>query len=1173
MLWKSILRDIKESLGRFITIFIIIALGVGFFTGLRVTKKAMVKTADIYLENHNFYDFRLINTLGYTEEDVNIAAKFDGVEYAEGSFFISAIFDAGRFENAVFTVHTLTENLNTLELHSGRLPEREDECIADSFAFGESMLGQKVVLDEENDEDTLDKFKFREFTIVGLASSPLYINFERGQASMGDGQVDAFLYIPYDALDVDYYTEIFITLSQKEHAYSVEYNDLIDSYEKSMENLAEERADNRYETIVSDGEQEIADAEKELEDAKREYNKALRELSDAKRKLKKAKTEIDNGWSEYNNGREELEKETTEAKKKLEEARAKLTDAYKELTDGEAEYEIGLKEVQDASKEIEKGERELADAKTEVEAAQAELNDAKEKLSSARESYDSLSKLNSSTRTIASMAGMSDASQLIAAIENGLIPEEQLTALEYALQGYGMSTESLISTWRMAENGLRSVLKTYGRESMSNEFLDTYLPVLQESISSGQSEYDKGLEEYNAGLEAYMNGRTELDGAIAQVREAEAKLDTARAELDKGWAEYNKGVEDLQKGEAELQSETEKAETELADAETKLKNADAEYQSALRKYNREKAKADKELADAAVEISDGEKKIEDAKEELEDLERPTVFTMDRYMNTGYACFENDTSIVEGISTVFPLFFLLVAALVCITTMTRMVDEHRGQIGTLKALGYSQLAIMGEYLFYSGTASILGCIVGVFGGSYIFPKVLWKAYNIMYGFAPITFVLDHKVGMVSSIAFFACALGATYFACYSQLAETPAQIIRPRAPANGKRIFLEYITPLWKRMSFLYKVSARNIFRYKKRLFMMLIGVAGSTALVLTGFGINDSIKDVVNYQFEEINLYEITVTFKDPPDEETKAAFMREFSDSIENVRYLQESSVDVVFDGKSKQAYMIVPDAESLEGFFDIHSGDEQIPFPKSGEVVINNGLAEHLKISVGDKIKIQDPDLNEMRLTVSGIFDNYIYNYAILAEESYTVRMGEMPEMKTVYVCIKDGVDVNTVGAEMMGYDGVLNVTVNDTVRTRVNNMLESLNYIVVFIIACAGALAFTVIYNLTNINITERIREIATIRVLGFYYAETAEYVFRENMIMTAMGTAIGLVLGKILHAFVMSQIKIDLMCFDVRISPLSYLYAVLITFGFAVIVMFFMYFKLKKVNMAESLKSIE
>ena len=572
---------------------------------------------------------------------------------------------------------------------------------------------------------------------------------------------------------------------------------------------------------------------------------------------------------------------------------------------------------------------------------------------------------------------------------------------------------------------------------------------------------------------------------------------------------------------------------------------------------------------------DARKELEDAREKLADLKEPETYVLGRDKNIGYACFESDSDIVEGISNVFPIFFFLVAALVCITTMTRMVEEQRTQIGILKALGYSEGTIMGKYLFYSGSAAVLGCGIGFLLGSYIFPVVIWSAYRIMYRLGDIRIILDWKLGLISLIVSILCSMGTTIATCRYELTSVAAELMRPKAPKSGKRIILERIPFLWNRMKFLRKVSARNIFRYKQRFYMMVFGIGGCTALLLTGFGIKDSIKSITYNQFDEIQINDMSVVFNDPWYEMDNSDFEEIMAENAERYTLVFEESTDLTKGDKSKSLTLVIPEkAEDISSFLNLHTTrDVPIAFPGKGEVVLTEKLADKCGAGIGDMVTLQDDDMNTLELKVSGISENYVYNYAYISPETWTEQIGSAPEYKSAYINVKEEKDVHSVSAAVMNCDGVASVTVNDDMKVRFSSMMKSLDYVVLLIIGCAGSLAFIVLYNLTNINITERLREIATIKVLGFYRRETASYVFRENLVLTGIGAGVGLIMGRYLHQFVMYNIDIDMIAFDVHIAPLSVLYSIVLTFVFAGIVDWAMNKKLDGINMAESMKSVE
>ena len=819
-----------------------------FFVGLRVTEESVIKTADGYLSDLRLYDYRLVSTLGFTEEDVTAFAALDGIDGAFGSVSHDVLYQKDDGTNGVLHAHMLLDGVNGLDLVAGRLPTAKDECVLDAKCAGEDRIGTYLSLSDSNTDETKACFTETRYTIVGIANASSYINFERGGTSLSDGTVSGFVYLTPAGFQYDgVYTEIYLTLTARNAIYSDEESAALDAVRDAVEALLSERANARYDAIRGDGERQIAD-----EQAK----------------------------------------------------------------------------------------------------------------------------------------------------------------------------------------------------------LDNLRPLL----------------------------------TAEQIAEAEARLAEARAMLDA-------------------------------------------------------------------------------------LKAPTVYALDRLSNIGFASLKNDTAIVSGVAKVFPFFFFLVAALVCITTMTRMVGEGRTQNGTLKALGYGNGAILSQYLIYAGSASLFGCIIGFLLGSRMLPLALWKVYGTMYSIMrPVAYVLDGGLFAACTLAFLAAALGATVFVCYRDLRETAAGLIRPKTPTAGKKILLERIPSLWNRFRFLHKISLRNIFRYRGRMLMTVLGIGGCTALLLTGFGIRDSIRPVVENQYDKIQLFDASVSFFGGLNEEAQASFLAESAGLSEHTTFLYTEKMSALVGSGKTDISLIVPEG-SLDGLVDLHSGKTPIIYPGVGEVAVNARFAGEAGISVGDTLTLRDAKERTLTLRVSAVFDNYIYDYAYIAKATLTEAFGAETLPNTAYLRFPSGAEASASGAALRSIDGVSNVLLSAEMKTRVGNMLDSLNYIVLIVLVCAGALSFTVLYNLTNITIAERTRELATVKVLGFYPREQNAYVFRENILLTAIACIVGLPLGVALHRYVMAQIRVSSFYFGHALSPWSFLIAVAITFVFTILVDLTLIGKIRRINMAEALKAIE
>lgn len=1063
MMKRNTFREIKKSFGRYFAILAIIALGVAFFSGLKITQSVMVHSADVYLKDLQFYDYRLVSTLGFTEENVEALAEKEDVRAAEGAISAEVLYkDAGENER-VIKMHSITEKVNKLKLIAGEMPQSADECVVDSALFSEDAIGSKLVLSENNTTDDLDKFAYKEYTITGLVQSPCYIQFERGNTSIGNGRISGFAYILKDGFAVDYDTEIYIKFDEDYDIYSDEYDSYIDAKEADWEVYTKEQADIRYEKIVKDAQDELDEKKEELEE-------------------------------------------------KRAEAEAELESAKQQLTDGETE--------------ISDGKNQIASAKTELSAKASELQSGKDALSS-------------------KAAELESASQQISGQESALAAKK--AEYEQGLNAY-LAAKQQVTDQRNSLEAAKAQLteNTPGYEEML-------------------AQIEAGLTEV-AGAEAELNAKNaELEAAAGQLSSAESQLAAAKQQIEDGKNALAAAEAELTDGENQLAA----AKEQIEEKEDQLEAAETELADGLLQYQENQSEFDEQMQDADDQIADAQSKIDE-------IEKPETYVLARNTNVGYVCLKNDSGVVKGIANVFPVFFFLVAALICMTTMNRMVEEQRTQIGVLKALGFSEGKIMGKYLFYSGSAAISGTLIGYVLGIHFFPLVIITAYGIVYKMGGIYYVSDLPLALVSLTVAVFCSVGTTWLSCHKELKEVAADLMRPKAPKAGKRVFLEHVPFIWKRLKFLQKVSVRNIVRYKKRFFMMVIGISGCTALLVMGFGVRDSVVAVADQQYEEIQLYDIGVTLKagKMPGE----ADLKSLDSALEKENaagmYAMEKTIDLVTDKGTKSIHMVaVENPDEVGDFISLHTKkQEPIAYPKEGEAVLSKKVAETYAVKKGDTILLRDSDNNEMHLKVTGICENHIYNYVYIAPESYEKQIGDVV-FKNVYVRLPDASDIHEVSAVLMKADGVTAVTVNSDMLSRISQMMSCMNYIVIIIIICAGALAFIVLYNLNNINITERVREIATIKVLGFYPKETASYVFRENMVLTAIGCGLGLILGKWFHRFVMGEIQIDMVSFNVQINAVSYLFSVLLTMGFAWIVNCMMTGKLERINMAESLKSID
>lgn len=1088
-------REIRSSLGRYLAIFAIIALGAGLFVGLRLSRPDFLETYNNYTNKTNFYDFRLVSTLGLTDEDIAEVKKMDGVKLAEGAVGADFLFNTADEDNLIMMAQSIPENVNQIKLKAGRMPEKANECLADPDMYSKDDIGSTIKLSKDNSEQTFDTFAYDEYTIVGLADSVLYINMERGSSTLGNGSVKGYIYIPMDGFSTDYYTDIYVCVDSKGYVYSDEYEQSTQKYVDGLEKFMSERAVIRRDAIIDDAMSQLDDAKKQYEDGKAQYDAA--------------KADYDAGYAEYTKKKSDTEAQLEKARKEIENAesmmgdtsvidqkQAELDAAKAELDKGQAEYESGLRQFNAKAKlaygavdeQIAYYENRISDKQNDIAAQNAEI--------------------------------------------------ESLNAQLAEAQANGDSLKARLIEWK---------IKTANdRISLDNADIERYNERL-EVHRQKRAEVDAELEPYRKQLE---DAKAQLDSGYAQIAAGQAELDAAREMISSGGAQLEAAKKQYEQGKAEAERGFAEAEKELASGKAQLDAAKAE-------------------------LDKGAAELDSAEKQIKNINHADTYVLDRDTNAGYVCFESDTNVVQSVASVFPVFFFLVAALVCLTTMTRMIADQRTQIGIMKALGYSSGAIIGKYMFYSGSATVLGSIFGIAAGSFAFPAIVWFGYGLIYNLSGLTFTMNWPLAAGITAANLAVTLLVTWYCCAKELKCAPADLIRPKAPEAGKRILLERIPVVWNDMSFMQKVSARNIMRYKKRIFMMLLGIGGCTALVLTALGLNDTIQNVVTRQYDDIILYDYEITMAYDMNEEEQEIFFRDAGDDIKDAVFLYRGLAEVSGSDAIKSATLTVTDGKKLCKYIDLSYDGEPIDYPGRGEAAINYNLARQLGgIEVGDEIKLTTSEKKELTVTVSALFDNYVDSFVFISPETCEEQLGEVPEYKSALANAPDGADVNRC-AEALTHDvdGVRGVTLSTDIKERMSSMLDGLLVVVAAIILCAGLLAFIVLYNLTNINISERIREIATLKVLGFYPNEAAHYVFRENLILTGAGAVFGLGLGVALHAFVMNAIKVDMMYFKPHISFLSFAVSIAITFVFAVIVNAIMRRRIDNIDMAGALKSIE
>lgn len=1191
---KDFYMEIRKSMGRFLSIFFIVAIGCAFFAGIRSSEPDMRYSGDAYFDRKNLMDLQVISTMGLTDEDVEAIEKLDGIEKAEAGYSVDALCTEGD-NQIVMHVMSLLPSMNQVQVENGRLPEKSDECVVDADFLSKSTLkiGDRVTLSSGTDKPVTDSLKGDTFTIVGSVSSPCYIGFQRGSTTIGSGNISAFLCVPEESFCMEVYTEIYAQVkgAEKLTAFTDQYDQRIDSVMKEVEAIKEEREKARYDEIVTEASEKLADAEKEITDAEAELEQgkaeaqekltaAREKLENAQKELEQAKKELASSQAKIASSKEELE----QAQKELNESSGKIAAGEKELNEKSIALAT-LKEQKDTLQgqlaALEQQKEELSGQKTTLEAQKRTLQEGQKNL------LDTQAVLQQQiSRLKAEKEDLNAEGIRLSEEKETLQKEYEELKSQYEASG---DTEILKQVEakkaqldevnaKIAENSAKIEQNKTLLETVESQMdpLEEKLVQMKNGLEQTETALEKisaGLSEIEAGQEQMQTGLTQMESYISS---GEFQLQAAREQLESGKNQILSGqrqIEDAKKRIADGEEQIQAGIKQIQDGETGLADGWIEYQDGERQANAEIADGEAQIADAKVQLAD-------AKKEIEQIEKPTWYIYDRSHLPEYSGYGDNADRMKAIGEVFPLIFFLVAALISLTTMTRMVEEERTLIGTLKALGYSKKSIAAKYLGYAVLATLTGGIFGVMIGEKILPYIIITAYKIMYRHLPdVEIPYNLYYGVLACVAALLCTVAATIFSCMKELKEQAAELMRPPAPKQGKRVFLEYIPFLWKRLNFTWKSTVRNLMRYKKRFFMTIFGIGGCMGLMLVGFGLKDSISSIVPLQYEDIQLYDGNVILQSDVTMQEKQEVYEALEKNSQVVATAEDllQKITIEHDGVSKEVYLNVP--ENVEKFSDFvvlqdRTTKEKYQLTDKG-AVLTEKMAKELGVSAGDTVTIKEENEKERTVKISQICENYMSHYLYMTPAVYKAAYGKEPEYNSIYYRTEGRTtkEAESVGEAALKLDGALSVSYTTELRQQVDDMLQSLDIVIVVLIISAGMLAFVVLYNLNNINITERKRELATLKVLGFYDKEVTEYVYRENILLTLIGSVFGMLLGKILHRFIIVTVEIDSVMFGRNINTISFVYAFLLTVVFSLFVNGVMYFKLKKINMVESLKSVE
>ena len=1160
---KNLFREILKTKSRFISILAIIGISTGFFTGVKAASPSMIHTGTEYFREKNLMDIRLLSTVGFDDDDIRCIKELECTEDVMPGYYSDLITNKDMVDIVVkvYSMPALTDTneqlINDTILTQGRMPQRSGECVIEDYFFGISdyKLGDKIVfISQTNGSPTSDIIKTLEYTIVGVVNSPLHVTYQRGNTNIGDGTVRFFIMIPPEDFCFERYTNVYVTTkgSSGLFPYSEDYKDLISSQKKSYEDLSYEWIRHFNDTTLSDAKNEFENAKKEFQDQKQ---KTLKELAD--------------GEKELADGEKELSQKLAEAEDQLAEAEEELVHGRNELEKGRLDYQTGMelaaKKLADARTQLAEGQEKYTRAKAEYDSgiAQGQI-----KLEAAERDYNTQYILFYGTTK-------PQAETKLGILKSAItLCQEAMDKLNEKINEISSSADELLDPDNPVSNKLSEL----------TDQLDEY----QEKINDYQLQYDDGISQLSEGEKQLEEAGQKLKSAreefesqkndgMLRLSEAKIELDNAQSQLENGKIEYENA---MSSGLLKLQEAQEK----LSDGEKQLQSGKAELEQKRSEGMLKLKQAREKLADGRAEadfkLSEAENELSDAEDKISQIENAKWYCYTRSDNPGYDGLEEDAQRVDNVAQVFPVFFLLVAALVCLTTMSRMVEERRTEIGTLKALGYSDTAIVSKYFVYAALASVLGSLIGCLFGVATLPFIILDTYKIMYSLPPTQLIIPWDSFFFSAGTGMLCTCLVAAFTCIKELMIRPAMLMRPKAPKPGKRILLEYITPLWKRFNFISKVTARNLFRYKSRFLMTVVGVSGCTALIVGAMGLQDSITVIADRQFKEISVYDEIYALSESETADKKAKLMADFhaDPSFSETLLTSQQWTTVSYHSGSESIDLRIIIGENQQQFKKIFTLRDRlthrpITLDDSG-IVINERLSQVTGINAGDDITFK---INDEKVTakVTDITENYAGNYIYMTPSLYKSLSGKEAEYNLVYAQLSEQGQKNESELlnKWISRDDILTISVLQDQLNGILGTLDSLNVIVLVIILCAGLLAVVVLYNLTNINIAERVREIATIKVLGFYDLETANYIYRENIILTLTGAMLGIPLGTIFASFINMSIQMDMVMFPHQIDLSSYLTGVLLTLAFSMFVNFIMYFKMNKISMVESLKSID
>ena len=1072
---KENLRKISKTKSRFISLMLIVMLGVLFFSGMNSVSPDMEDTLNKYLKDYNVSDVQIISALGFTQEDVDEIKKINNVVEVKPGFLYDVILEHNgkRLPVRLNSIET-EQDVNKMQIIEGRNIESLDECLVDerlSTIYG-YKIGDKFSFKSGTEDDINEDLTNTQYTIVGKARSPAYISKFYGSTNLENGELMGCVYVSKDVFKSDIYSNIYVKTNVPNDTLktSKEYEDKLEPIVKQIEEIGEKRAEVRYKEIYDENYEKLQEAKDKLQNAKTELQDAKDALYDARNQLNNLSRQIYLGSVKLNKTVIDTDNLFKQYDEKLNLARAELA----ENTD----------KLKNAEEQIEDGKQALEKAKQEYTQNEKQLNEL----------------------------------------------DSQINTLIYTLAGM---------------------------DNTSGEYA-----VLKRKIEYLENTYSQGIQKLS-------EAKAEIDSNEQELLKKQKELETSKQKLDIAQVEFNNSDVELTLQKSNYNIQVAKNQSNLNYYQEVLRKGNIEYFKKQDEYKKESEKA-------LSKITEKEKEVKDAETTLEKLDGKW-HVIGLYDNQGFVSFKNDLEKIGIMGKVFPVIFFVVAALVSITTIARMIEEDRMTIATEKALGYSRFYIVIKYVLYSLLSSLIGLLLGTIIGSYIITNVLYSAYRALYSVPELEMSINRICLLIASVITFASTVLCAIIVTVKEVKGSTAELMRPKAPREGKQIFLEKIPGFWERLSFLFKISIRNIFRYKRRLFMTIIGIAGCTALVYTGISLKNSIDEIGAKQFGDIKFYNIQINLKHDMSAEEASEVVENIRkiDKITNADLVRERSTDIETDGANKSVFYMVGESDALPKYIKLQNrkNKAKIDLTDAG-IIITEKLAEELKLEVGDTVTLRSGE-KQGTTQIIGVTENYLYNYIYMTYTTYKYVYNEDVEYNEI---LADTVEINNTQENELAQAIKEDSKVSGIVLMRVINdeyksSLGGLSSIVFLCVGCASLLAFIVLFNLNSINIEERKRELATIKVLGFYNKEVSSYVFRENIMLTIIGGLIGLVLGMLILGPIMKSAEVETIYLPIRLNWMTFIISFAITMLFTIITDKLMNRRLRKINMIESLKSVE